>query len=90
MRIRPVASFLIPDHFKTQEMCIKAAEVDPWQVDYIPDHFKTQEMCDKAVREVPFSLQYVPHWLVILNIMMMMIVLSGTMVIKNVGPRKQK
>ena len=52
--------FLIPDRFKTQGMCIKGVEVDPWQLYNVPDHFKTQEMCDKAVREDAFSLQHLP------------------------------
>ena len=43
-------------------MCIKAAEVDPWQLDDVPDHFKTQDVFDKAVKNDPSSLQYVPDW----------------------------
>ena len=35
-------------------MCIKAVEVDPWQLGDIPGHFKTQEMCDDAVGETLF------------------------------------
>ena len=49
VRNNAAAFFLVPDRFKTQEMCIKALEVDPWQLKNVPDHFKTQEMCDKAV-----------------------------------------
>ena len=41
-------------------MCIKALEVDPWQLHSVPDHFKTQDMCDKAVRDDSFSLQFAP------------------------------
>ena len=52
--------FLIPDHFRTKETCIKGVEVDPWQLYYVHDHFKTQEMCDDAVWRDPFSLQFVP------------------------------
>ena len=29
MRNNPATLFLIPDHFKTQEMCDKAIEIDP-------------------------------------------------------------
>ena len=54
----------IPERFKTQEMCIKAVEVDPWQLYHVPDQYKTQEMCDKAVREYPFSLPFVSDWFV--------------------------
>ena len=59
----------VPDHFKTQERCIKAVEEDPWQlldvpctVDYVPDQYKTQEKCDDAVRIRPWLLEYVPNW----------------------------
>ena len=48
-------------------MCIKAVEIDPWQLHYVADHFKSQEMCDHTVRDAvedPFSLQYVPDWFV--------------------------
>ena len=45
-------------------MCIKAVEVDPWQLHYVPDIFKAQEMCDKVVRDQFFSLEYVSDWFV--------------------------
>ena len=43
-------------------MCIKALEVDPWQVNSISNYFKTQKMCDKAVKDDPYSLFGVPDW----------------------------
>ena len=43
MRINPAGFFLIPDRFKTQELCIEGVEVNPWQLHYVPDRFKTQE-----------------------------------------------
>ena len=58
----PAAYFHVPDRFITQEMCIKATEVDPWQQYDVPDHFKTQGMCDDVVWGGLFSLQYVPYW----------------------------
>ena len=64
MRISPAAFFLIPDHFTTQGMCIKAVEKDPWQLYYVPDHFKAKEMYDKSVKDYFFSLQYIPDWFV--------------------------
>ena len=45
-------------------MCIKAVEVDPWQLHYVPDIFKAQKMCDKVVRDQFFSLEYVSDWFV--------------------------
>ena len=42
MRNNPIGFFFIPDHFKIQEMCIKAFEPDPWQLKYVPDWFMTQ------------------------------------------------
>ena len=64
VRIIPNAFHQISDHFKTQEICNKVVEVDPWQLKDVPNHFKTQEMCNKAMRYYPFSLQFVPDWFV--------------------------
>ena len=64
MRENPAAFFLVPDRFKTQKMCIKVLEVDPWLLKDVPDHFKTQEMCDDAVWGDPFPLQFIPDWFV--------------------------
>ena len=63
MGTTPDAFHRIPDHFKTQEMCIKTVEVDPWQLEHVTDHFKTQEICNKAVRMDP-QLLNVPDWFV--------------------------
>ena len=60
VRKSAAAFFLVPDRFKTQEMCIIALEVDPWQLNDIPDYLKTQKMCDDVVRRDPYSLQFVP------------------------------
>ena len=60
----PAAFFLIPNHFKIQGMCIKAVEVDLWQIYDVPDYLKTQEICDDVVWGDPCSLQYVPDWFV--------------------------
>ena len=63
MRVKPATFSLVPDRFKTEEMCNKAVEVDPWQLDDVPYHFKTQETCQKAVEVDPSSLQFVPYHL---------------------------
>ena len=50
----------VPDKFKTQEMCNRAVENNPyWCFEYVPDKFKTQEMCLKAVNEWSYYLIYV-------------------------------
>ena len=64
VRNNPAVFFLVSDRFKTQELCIKAFEVDPWQLNNILDYLKTQKMCDKAVKDDPSSLQFVPDWFV--------------------------
>ena len=64
MRGNPAAFVLVPDHFKTQKMCIMALEVDLWQLNYILDYLKTQKMCDDVVWRDPYSLQFVPDWFV--------------------------
>ena len=60
MHENPAVLFLVPDHFKTEEMCITALEIDPWSLYDIPDNLKKQEMCNKAVEDDPSSLQFVP------------------------------
>ena len=60
----PAVFFLVADRSKTQKMCIKALEVDPWQLKDVPDQYKTLEMCDDAVWGDPYSLQFVPDWFV--------------------------
>ena len=58
----PWALRFIPNLFKTQRMCEKAAEVCSYQLKYAPGHFKTQEMCDKAVRRHAWQLEDVPDY----------------------------
>ena len=56
----PSIPSFIPDHLKTREMCEKAVEKNPWELDDVPDHFKAQEMCNEAVRREPWLLKFVP------------------------------
>ena len=53
----------IPDHFKTQDMCIEAVRIEPFLLACIPDHFKTQGMCNQAVCNMPCTLLFVPDHL---------------------------
>ena len=48
----------IPDHLKTQEMCIEALETGLWKLEDVPDRFKTKEMCIKAIEVDPWSLKH--------------------------------
>ena len=49
---------------KAREMCIKAVEEYPSNLQYVPAHFKIQKMCEKAVEKHTTSLHYVPDWFV--------------------------
>ena len=51
----------VPNHFKTQEMCNKAFEKNPWVLADIPNHFKTEEMRKNAVDRSPWFLADVPN-----------------------------
>ena len=53
---------VVPDYFKTQEMCNDVVKKRPSQLKYVPDYFKTQEMCN-VVEKVPWALAYVPDHL---------------------------
>ena len=53
----------IPDHLKTQEMCIDAVIRDIYMLTYVPDHLKTQEMCKNAFEGGgSWMLKYVPDY----------------------------
>ena len=41
MRENPATFFIVPDHFKRQEMYNDAVDVDPWNLYDIPDYHKT-------------------------------------------------
>ena len=73
---RLMSFHFIPDCFKTQGTCIKAAEEDSWWLkdvpdkfktwsilEFIPVNFKTQETYIKAVEENPWMLRCVPDHL---------------------------
>ena len=100
VRNNPAVFFLVPDHFKTQDMCIKALEADLWSLYDVPDHLKTQSMCDDAIKDDPSSPQFVPDWFVTqeqLHIWYddkywstMVILVSGIKVIKNARLKKQR
>ena len=51
----------IPDHLKTQEMCIETVRMEPRSLACAPDCFKTQEICNETVSMYPYLLVgYVP------------------------------
>ena len=64
VRENPAAFFLVPNHFKTQELCEITLEVNPSQLYDIPDYLKTQKMCDNVMGRDSYSLQFVPDWFV--------------------------
>ena len=37
---------VMPDQFKTQEMCNEAVRMEPRFLAFVPDCFKTQEICN--------------------------------------------
>ena len=53
----------IPDHFKTQDMCIEVVEKYSFLWADVPDHLKTQQICNEGVRTEPILLACVPDHL---------------------------
>ena len=51
---------LIPEKFKTKELCELAVSTSGWALEYAPEEFKTKELCETAVTQNPYALQYVP------------------------------
>ena len=56
--------YLIPDHLKTQYMCIKAFEEHSGDPLNVLGHFKIQEVCDDTISGDSYPLQCVPDWFV--------------------------
>ena len=48
---------LVPDCFKTQEMCNDAVRIEPYTLRYVSDHFKIEEMCKEAVSNKAYTLK---------------------------------
>ena len=40
----------VPDQYKTQKKCERAAGENLWLLEFVPDHYKTREMCEKSVK----------------------------------------
>ena len=51
---------VVPDCFKTQELCKVAVSMEPNLLLYVPDCFKTHEMCKEAVHREPYKLRFIP------------------------------
>ena len=82
------------DHLKTQEMCDKVVNHNPWQLEYVPNHLKTQEMCNKVVGwHLCLLLEHVPYWFITqqqikIGMMTMVPWLSKTQVTKSKNKRR--
>ena len=50
----------VPDCYKNQQMCGKAADNYPQTLEFVFDCYKTRQMCDKAVNTYPSTVQLVP------------------------------
>ena len=46
--------------FKTEEMCVKAVDANPYYLECVPDRYITQKMCDRAVDVNPWCFRCVP------------------------------
>ena len=64
MRIEPYSLAFAPDCFKTQEMCDKAIEIDPFILRHAPVNLKTQGMYIRPAQGSLGLLEYVPDWFV--------------------------
>ena len=47
--MKPRSSVYVPNHLKTQEMCIEEVRIEPFSLVYVPDHLKTQGMCIETI-----------------------------------------
>lgn len=40
---------LVPDHQKTEQMCISAVSLDPYLIKYVPQQYLTKKLCSLAL-----------------------------------------
>ena len=82
----------VPDHFKAEKMCKKAVEDDPYTLEFVRDHFKSLGMNKWLRKELTYCSMFLIGLLqgrgyicgmMTVNIVMMIIFVSGAMVIKN-------
>ena len=52
----------VPEHFKTQEMCIEVVHIEPRSLASVPDKLKAEEICNKAFYKEPYTLDCVPDY----------------------------
>ena len=55
---------VVPDKYKTQEICNLAVSLYFPFIVYCPYKYITQEMCDKAVNDSLAALKHIPIWFV--------------------------
>ena len=51
---------LVPEEFKTKEICEIAVEKHGDNLQYVPEHLKSPELCKLAISEYGWALEYVP------------------------------
>ena len=51
---------LVPEEFKTKEICEIAVEKHGDNLQYVPEHLKSPELCKLAISEDGWALEYVP------------------------------
>jgi len=52
---------LVPNKFKTPEMCMVAVKENWYALEFVPDEMKTPEMCMVAIEEDLDALEFVPE-----------------------------
>ena len=53
VRIELKSLSFIPDHFKSDGLCIKAVSKNAYALDCMADNLKMQKICNEAMREKP-------------------------------------
>ena len=56
----PSAIIFVHECYKTQEMCVIAANTCSFVFNSFPDRYKTEEICHKAIDNYAHALEFVP------------------------------
>jgi hypothetical protein len=61
VRLDPASIQLVPDKYKTPEMCASAVEKDWLNLRFVPEEIKTKELCETAMERSSHAHDFVPE-----------------------------
>jgi hypothetical protein len=52
---------IVPNHFKTEDMCLEVVQKNGCLIRHVPEKLKTSDVCSAAFKEYPYAFQHFPE-----------------------------